>query len=148
MILEGNTWKAPVTYRKHGEIEEFSVLWTDFKLHKARTPWGLGTLLSNLITPELEFKELFEQRKIKMIGLQLEWSYDDDGRYQPFTLNNFVNALFGPGGVSFVGTIDMLGFIKAPHASTPIETERLLQPKKNHCKQNKKPDNAGGNRIR
>jgi len=129
--LEGNVWKSPVNYRIHGDIEEISVFWTDFKLHKARTPWGLDTLLSNIIVPELDFKELFEQRKIKLIGMQLEQSYDSEGRYQPFNWDNFVNSLFSTGTtVSFIGRFDMLGFIKAPNASTPVETTRLLQPKK------------------
>lgn len=129
--LEGNVWKAPTTYRIHGDIQEISALWTQFKLHKARTPWGLDTLLSNIVVPELEFKELFEQRKIKMFGMQLEQSYDSEGRYQPFNWDNLVNSIFSTGGVvSFVGRFDLLGFIKAPNASTPVETTRLLQPKK------------------
>lgn len=125
---ESQVWRATKTYRIHGDIDD-TLEWkfSEFSIYKARTPWGIKTALSNIITPDLDIRDIFEQKKVKFAILQLERSYDDVGRYQPFNLDNFLLQFFA-GTVSFVGRYDLLRFTKKPVAATPVVTTRAIIP--------------------
>jgi len=125
---ESNVWKATKPYRIHGDVEQMEWSWNDFKIYKARTPFGTNTLLSNIVTPELDIRDIFEQHKVKFAILQMERSYDDVGRFSPFNFDNFLQAFLAAGSASIVGTYDLPRFVKKAGAATPVTTDRTIIP--------------------
>ena len=125
---ESNVWKATKNYRIHGDVEPMEYSWSDFQIFKSRTPWGTDTLFSNIVVPDLDIRDIFEQKKVKFAILQMERSYDDVGRYQPFNFDNFVQAFFGAGDASIVGSYDIPRFVKKAVATTDVTTERTIIP--------------------
>ena len=118
---EDNVWVADFTYRFLGDIQQVILPISAFRIYRARNPTALtiDDTVQNILTPELKVLEIFETRKIKLITLQWQGSYDDVGRYSPFNANRyFVNLgaeLFGK-TPRFTGWFDAVGFIKAPMA--------------------------------
>ncbi|UVF62344.1 baseplate protein [Nitrososphaeria virus YSH_462411] len=70
-ILDNNRWEA------------IDLPLSNFKPYRARVPLRWGNLASNIIVPELEVIEKFEWKNVRMICIQLQEVYDDNGRYSP-----------------------------------------------------------------
>ena len=129
---ESNVWVQDFTYRIHGDTQFVPLFFSGFNLYRARTPWGLNTLINNIIVPELEIREIFEKRKVKLITIQMQDSYDEVGRYYPVKLQNLIFDLLQSGGtVKMEGTIDVWSFIKQPLArsQTSTITTRNIEPR-------------------
>ena len=118
---EDNVWTADFTYRFLGDVQQVILPISAFRVYRARNPAALSVddIIQNILTPDLKVLEIFETRKIKMITLQWQASYDSAGRYSPFNANRyFLNIgaeLFGK-TPRFTGWFDAVGFIKAPIA--------------------------------
>ena len=118
---EDNVWVADFVYRFLGDIQQVIIPIAAFRIYRARNPAALALddLLQNALTPELKVLEIFETRKIKMITLQWQASYDPAGRYSPTNANRyFINlgASLVDRRPKFIGWFDAVGFIKAPIA--------------------------------
>ena len=118
---EDNVWTADFMYRFLGDTQQVILPFSAFRIYRARNPAALtiDDIIQNILTPDLKVLEIFETRKIKMITLQWQGSYDDVGRYSPFNANRyFVNlaAALSDATPKFVGWFDAVGFIKAPMA--------------------------------
>ena len=118
---EDNVWVADFVYRFLGDIQQVIIPIAAFRIYRARNPAALALddLLQNALSPELKVLEIFETRKIKMITLQWQASYDPAGRYSPTNANRyFINlgATLVGRRPKFIGWFDAVGFIKAPIA--------------------------------
>ena len=123
---EDNVWTSDFVYRFLGDTQQVILPFSAFRIYRARNPTALSIddAIQNILTPDLKVLEIFETRKIKMITLQLQTSYDSAGRYSPFNANRyFVNlgaSLFGS-TPRFTGWFDAVGFVKAPVAQARRE---------------------------
>ena len=117
-----NKWYQDFTYRFLGDTQQVILPISGFKIYRARNPIAFSTsdVIKNIITPELLILEIFETRKIKMITMQWQESYDEAGRYSPWSISRTIvqagATLFTGGGLHAEGIIDGFGFVKAPIA--------------------------------
>ena len=119
---EDNVWIQDFTYRFLGDTQQIILPISGFKIYRARNPLAttLSDSIKNIITPELKVLEIFEKRKVKMITLQWQESYDEAGRYAPWTISRWLvtlgaNLLWGT-NLRTRGIVDAFGFVKAPFA--------------------------------
>ena len=63
--------------------EEIVLPLSGFKIYRARVGTRWGDIPSNLIVPELEVTEVFEWKNLRLISIQTQESYDDEGRFDP-----------------------------------------------------------------
>ena len=121
----GTLWKSKKVYRLIGDVQKMTFEFGDFSpVYRARTPFGINSIITNVLTPELEVRERLFPNRIRMQGFQLEGSYDDKGRYMPNLWENIIKptiiTMFDPktitANVKFIGEIDMLQWIKTPIA--------------------------------
>ena len=119
---EDNVWIQDFTYRFLGDTQQIILPIAGFKIYRARNPLAttLSDSIKNTITPELKVLEIFEKRKVKMITLQWQESYDEAGRYAPWTISRWLvtlgaNLLWGT-NLRTRGIVDAFGFVKAPFA--------------------------------
>ncbi len=116
---ESNVWKADFTYRVHGDTEQIYIPLSSFTVKRpSHTPYGITRLFTSIVTPLQQVGNIFEERRIQMITMQLKGSYEGEGeRYAPSLLWNFVDAVatIPEGGeVILDGYIDGLTFVKQP----------------------------------
>ena len=125
--LLGNVWKASTTHRFQKETYELRLPLNAFKIYRARTQGGFtpSREIQRLIDPELKITDVFDRHLVKRIVLQLDTSYDDQGRYDPgvWTLayRQLISQSLGV-GLRFSGTIDALHFTKTPLAIARDDT--------------------------
>ena len=121
----GTIWKATDKYRFKGDIQNFEFAFGDFTpVYRARSPFGISNIVTNILVPELEIREKLNPARIRMQGFQLELAYDDKGRYMPNLLDNIIKPtisnLFSPSlsgnSVKFIGDIDSIQWVKTPIA--------------------------------
>jgi len=114
------------TISHNDNFETITLPISSFKLYRARVPWGWGDVASNLIVPDLEILNIFEWKNIKMICIQTQDSYDDEGRYRP-QFNRF-----GVGRITAAESIqlylDNLHFTKQVTAISGQDTTRNIEP--------------------
>ena len=97
----------------------------NFKVYRARRYWGgQDDIGAELFPPELEILEVFMWRNLKMITIQTQDSYDDQGRYHPDNKEPFGKAF---GGVVRL-YLDNFHFSKQLIATSGVETARNLTP--------------------
>lgn len=128
---EGNVWVKDEVVRFQGEAQEIRAFWSQFRIWRARTPLSISNALTNLTVPERLELEQLNERKIKMITIQYDRSYDEFGRYNVSNLyTEFFQSIFSdaPGTLSFVGTIDALHFLKPPVAVATGQTHWASSP--------------------
>lgn len=121
----GTIWKSKKKYRQIGDVQRMTFNFGDFSpVYRARTPFGINNIITNILTPELEIRERLFGNRIRIQGFQLEGSYDDKGRYMPnlwetiikptiFTM--FDNTTVTT-NVKFIGDIDYFQWVKTPIA--------------------------------
>ena len=116
---EDNVWVQDFTYRFLGDTQQVILPISGFRIYRARNPHSMegDDILHNILNPELRVLEIFETRKIKMITLQWQDSYEPEGRYSPFNANRYLinvgSTLVGK-RPKFVGWTDAFGFIHPP----------------------------------
>ena len=137
---EDNVWVADFVYRFLGDTQQVNIPISAFRIYRARNPVAISVddAIHNVLNPELKVLEIFETRKIKMITLQWQASYDPMGRYSPANANRYLlnlgSSLIGQ-HPKFVGWHDAFGFIKAPisqaglySGNRPITIDRHVMP--------------------
>ncbi len=121
----GTIWKQKKTYRFLGDIQEMSFDFGDFTpVYRARSPYGIQNIVTNILVPELEIRERLFPARIKIQGFMLELAYDDHGRYMPSVVENIIKpTVFGMFNstqigthIQFIGIIDAFQWIKTPIA--------------------------------
>ena len=126
-------WRADFDYRHFGDTDEFVIPFGSFTVNRpSRTPWTIDTALSNYVhVPELEIRDIFQERRVRLITFQLKSSYDDQERYMPINFDNIVSMWFGGLGSNFttIGIIDALRLVKTPMVSSGVIFDRVINPK-------------------
>ena len=135
--IEGNVWIYDFPYRILGDSQDITLLFSGFRIYRARAPLSLIPTLENIITPELLTLEVFERRKIKRITLQMQEVYDSDGRFDPTGYFEWWENIFTSIGVATVhdGKFDAFSFIKSPISiakGTESATHHLMSPIKEY----------------
>jgi len=132
----GTIWKSKEPYRFLGDIQRFTFYFGNFTpVYRARSPFGISNVVENILTPELEIRDVFFKNKIIYQGFQLEMSYDEHGRYTPNLIETVVKPtvfnVFGFTGSSisleFDGVIDAWHWIKSPIALSLSDADSALR---------------------
>ena len=128
----GTIWKSKKPYRFLGDIQRFNFYFGNFTpVYRARSPLGISNLVENLLTPELELRDIFFKNKVVWQGFQVEMSYDEHGRYMPNLMEavlkpSIFNMFSFPGSavsLEFDGTLDAMAWIKTPVAISAADSE-------------------------
>ena len=122
-----NVVVADFTISHDNNWEEQVLPLSSFKIYRARTSLRVGDVASNLIVPELEILEIFEWKNLRMICIQLQEVYDDEGRFQP-SGNRFGAFHQSPFESRIRLTIDNFGFTKQLIATSGTDTTRNIEP--------------------
>ena len=126
----GTLWKSKQKYRHLGDVQRMTFDFGDFSpVYYARTPFGIDSIITNILVPELEIRERLFPNRIRMQGFMLEGSYDEHGRYLPNiwetiikpTIFSFTNPTSLERHIKFVGDIDYFQWIKTPIAIAKAE---------------------------
>ena len=99
-----------------------------FKIYRARVTKRWVNTPSNLIVPELEVTEVFEWKNLRMISIQTQESYDDEGRYDPLA-GRFSEIMTNPVEMIARLSIDNFCFTKQLLAVSGQDTTRNIEPK-------------------
>lgn len=134
----GTIWKSTKPYRHLNDVQRMTFDFGDFSpVYRARTPFGINNIVTNILVPELEIRERLFPNRIRIQGFQLEAAYDDKGRYMPNLWENVVKptifTMFDPTtivtNVKFIGDIDYFQWIKTPIAiSGNTNSTRIIVP--------------------
>ena len=119
--LLGNVWTSDIPHRFLGSTQEMDFPISSFRIYRARIQpaFTLSNAISRIINPELKITEIFERRLVKRIKLQCMISYDEDGRYDPFTWEGFLRKLgtiISGTTIKYTGIVDAFHLTKAPLA--------------------------------
>ena len=121
---DSNVYVTDFTYRFLRETQYIYKPFSSFRIYRARTAIALDleNIISATLSPEIKILEQFEKRKMKFAVVQSMMSYDNEGRYQPWTWFNLLLKTLGAlgGDVTYTGTIDALSFIKSPIAIAKV----------------------------
>ena len=121
----GTIWKQKKNLRFLKDTQRFTFNFGDFSpVYRARSPFGISNIVTNILVPELEIRERLLPARVKVQGFMLEMSYDEHGRYLPNMMETVIKPtivdMFQPGAfglnVKFDGTFDYLQWIKTPIA--------------------------------
>jgi hypothetical protein len=134
----GTLWKSKQKYRLLGDVQRFTFDFGDFSpVYRARTPFGINEIITNILTPELEIRERLFANRIRIQGFMLEGSYDEHGRYMPNIWETIIKpsimTMFDPStitnNVEFIGEIDYWQWVKTPIAiSSDPSLTRVIFP--------------------
>jgi hypothetical protein len=138
----GTLWKQKKNLRFLKDSQRFTFNFGDFTpVYRARSPFGISNIVTNILVPELEIRERVIPSRIQVQGFMLELSYDEHGRYLPNLLETIIKPtifdLFQPGlaglNVAFDGVFDYLQWVKTPIAiengsSLGITPDRAIFP--------------------
>lgn len=128
----GTIWKSKDTYRHLGDVQRFTFYFGNFTpVYRARSPLGISNIVENLLTPELELRDIFFKNFVVWQGFQLEMSYDEQGRYMPNLMETVLKPSifnmfsFPATGVTleFDGTFDAWSWVKTPVALSAADAE-------------------------
>lgn len=134
----GTIWKSKKVYRQIGDVQRMTFDFGDFApVYRARSPFGISNIVTNILTPELEIRERLFPNRIRLQGFMLEGAYDDKGRYMPNLWETIIKptifTMFDPTtvttNVQFIGDIDYFQWVKTPIAiSTQAGASRAIFP--------------------
>lgn len=136
----GTIWKSKKKYRLLGDIQRMTFDFGDFTpVYRARTPFGINSIVTNILAPELEIRERLFPNRIKIQGFMLEAAYDDKGRYMPQLWEHIIKPtiiqMFDPTTIStnvkFIGDFDNFQWIKTPIAiarNPTLSSARVIFP--------------------
>ena len=101
---------------------------SSFKIYRASATLRWGAIATNLIVPELEILNIFEWKNLRMIGIQLQESYDTEARYDAS------QARYGNPQLNFATyrlkmSVDNFCFEKQLLATSGTDTVRNIEPK-------------------
>jgi len=120
-------WRADYKYRFLGDAQEIYIPFSSFSVERpSRTPWGINTIFSNVVVPEIEIRSIFEEKRVRLITWMLADAYDEHLRYLPVKMDALVESLFGIQTITFEGTIDALTLTKQPFVSSGVEANRVI----------------------
>jgi len=138
MDSNGTLWKNTKPYRFLGDMQRMTFNFGDFTpVYRARSPFGISNIVTNIIVPELEIRERILPARIVMQGFQLEMAYDEHGRYFPNFIENIIKptifAMFSSTNITtkveFVGDFDYFQWVKTPIAIAKDESfNRIIFP--------------------
>jgi len=138
MDSNGTLWKNTKPYRFLGDTQRMIFTFGDFSpVYRARTPFGISNVVTNILVPELEIRERLIPSRIVIQGFQLEAAYDEHGRYMPSFWENIIKptifSMFSSNAfstnVEFVGIFDYFQWIKTPIAIAKDESfDRIIFP--------------------
>lgn len=111
-----------------GNWQEVILPLSSFKIYRGRATLRWGNILTNLIVPELEILNIFEWKNLRMIGVQLQESYDAEGRYDPF-LPRYGNPQKNIATYRLKLSIDNFGFSKQLLATSGADPTRNIEPR-------------------
>lgn len=125
----GTIWKSKTKIGHLNDVGRMTFSFGDFKpVYRARTPFGISNIITNLLGPELEIRERLFPSRIRMQGFMVEGSYDDKGRYSPNIWQTVIKPtifnLLDPDTttlVKFIGDIDYFQWVKTPIAISSEE---------------------------
>jgi len=121
----GTIWKSKKPYRHLNDVQRMTFDFGDFSpVYRARSPFGISNIVTNILTPELEIRERLFPNRIRIQGFMLESAYDDKGRYMPNIWETVIKptifTMFDPTTVTvnleFIGDIDYFQWVKTPIA--------------------------------
>ena len=122
----GTIWKSKQVYRFLNDVQRFTFNFGDFSpVYRARSPFGISNIVTNILVPELEIRERLFPARIKIQGFMLELAYDEHGRYMPDLIQTIIKPtifdMFNPTkigavGVQFIGDFDYFQWVKTPIA--------------------------------
>jgi len=121
----GTIWKSKKKYRHLNDVQRMTFEFGDFSpVYRARSPFGINNIVTNILVPELEIRERLFPNRIRIQGFMLEGSYDDKGRYMPNLWESVIKptiiTIFDPttvtSNVQFIGDIDYFQWVKTPIA--------------------------------
>ena len=78
-----NEFFKDVTILDNDRFEFFELFSDEFQVYRGRAPHRWGNLASNFIVPELEVLEKFEWKNAKLMNIQWQECFDDEGRFSP-----------------------------------------------------------------
>ena len=108
--------------------EEIVLPISGFKIYRARASKRWGNIASNLIVPELEVTEIFEWKNLRLVSIQTQDAYDDEGRFDPLA-NRYGEIMQNPIEMCVRLSIDNLHFGKQLLAVSGTDTTRNIEPK-------------------
>ena len=126
---------ADFTISHNNNWQEVHIPFSTFSDYRARIPWSIENLGSNVFLQELEILQRFDYTNIKKIGFQWLTPYDDQGRYSLIhnafgtiftSLEDIIAGLFND-GFNIKWSIDAFHFTKPLLAvSPPVTTGRAM----------------------
>lgn len=138
MDNNGTLWRNTKPYRFLGDTQRMTFNFGDFSpVYRARSPFGISNVVTNILVPELEIRERLIASRIVMQGFQLEMAYDEHGRYFPNFIENIIKpAIFSMFSsinittkVEFVGDFDYFQWVKTPISIAKDESfNRIIFP--------------------
>jgi len=99
---------------------------SQFKPYRARTPLSLGNVAANLFTKDLEILNVFQWKNIKLIGIQWQEVYDDQGRFSPEGSRAIFGIAAGTGNIRLA--VDAFAYTKPLLAVTSTVADRPIEP--------------------
>jgi len=117
----GGVWKYDFVIRFQNETQFIRLPFASFTAYRSRLPiaFDLVNWVQRAKNPELRETEIYQRFFMKRIVLHCMWSYDDQGRYDPFQLGNMlhkVGGLVSDTTINFTGDYDAVHFTKTPVA--------------------------------
>lgn len=128
-----NVWRADFSIRFLSTPQAIPIPWSAFSVDRpSRVPINIDAITKNLvdlISPsELEIRNIFEEKRVRLITIQYAGSYDEFLRYSPANIDKMIRTGAGAIPVQFVGIIDALAFTKVPFVSSGVVTDRVINP--------------------
>lgn len=123
----GNVVFHDFTIEFMNHFEQINLPLNGFKSYRARVPLSVGNVASNLLNPELEILNVFEWKNVKLLVIQLQEVYDNQGRYSPEG-SRFVTVPVFLGEVETSLVVDSFRFAKQVFEITPVVTSNVQFP--------------------
>lgn len=106
--------------------EPINLPFSGFEPYRARLPISFGNIAANTFLNDLEILNVFQWKNIKMIGLQWQEVYDEEGRFHPEFTRAWSGVAAGTADIRLA--IDGFCFTKPLLAVTAPVTDRVLEP--------------------
>ena len=117
----GGVFKSDFMIRFQNEPQFIRLPFSSFSNYRSRLPVGysIANWFHKVKNPELLQTDVLQTHYIKRIGMHCLLGYDDQGRYDPYKVESWINIIvpiLTNTTIRYTGTIDALHFTKAPMA--------------------------------
>ena len=118
----GGVWKYDFVLRFQNETQFIRIPFSAFRSYRARLPVQFAAVnwLQRAKNPELRDTSIFDRHFMKRIVMHCLYSYDDQGRYDPWQMAelayNVVQSFANVNATNYIGVIDGFHFLKTPLA--------------------------------